>query len=247
MSKPIQLLLMVWDRPEYTRMTLENLVRVTKRPFQLTIYDNGSEPPTAKYLKRWVEDNPTLVRKFTRNPTNQGLVPPTQEFWGEMEKEGHPWWGKIDNDILHPEGWLSCLVEVLEKFPRVGVVSSCPVRDYGGTGIIKSPELVVESGDLGYYPVPFAGGCGYPMRKEACSSGGPLSSGSGIFSWTVYQDHLNKLGWLTVLAYPLVLVKHLGTWGKQSLDTPEYREYDRKIWEMRHGKGSECPYYEEEK
>lgn len=233
----IQLLLLVWNRKEYTEMTLNSVLQNTSYPFQLHIVDNASDEPTASFLRAWVSAHPEVVRSFRRSATNDGLSIPTQAFWNQMKSEKRPWWGKIDNDILFSAGWLERLVEVMEKCPSVGVASVCHFpRDFERE-VQKDPSVIKEINGVKVYPRSHVGGCGYLLRAKACFTGGDLDNRYGkIFGWTRYQEILNQKGLLTAYAYPLVPVQHLGEWNNQAIKNDEYEKYNEVIWEMRHGK-----------
>lgn len=232
MKEPIQILLLVWNRREYTEMTLESVLRCTTYPFQLTVIDNASDPPTADFLAKWVQDHAEVVRSYTRNPVNEGLSPPTQRFWDQMLGEGRPWWGKIDNDIIFSPGWLERLVEVMEKSPKTAVASVCHYpRDFEREA--KKGGIVTEGG-ISIFPRSHTGGCGYLVRAEAVRAAGKLSDIWGkMFGWSEYQHKLNRLGWFTAYAYPLVPVEHLGAWEGQKIRTTEYEDYAAQVKKFR--------------
>lgn len=234
---PVHLLLLVWNRLEYTQRTLESVLRCTKHPFRLHVVDNASDPPTADFLKRWTEEHPEVVESFVRSEVNEGLSPPTRRFWAQMKARKELWWGKIDNDIIFPEGWLGRLVEVLEKCPSVCVASVCHYSVDFEREVQASPEVILEEGGVRFFPRSHVGGCGYLIRGSACFRVGLLDSRYGkLFGWTRFQERLNQHGFITAYAYPLIPVQHLGEWANQAIQTREYLDYNEKIWEMRHGK-----------
>jgi glycosyltransferase involved in cell wall biosynthesis len=231
-KKLVHLVLIVWNRLEYTQVTLDSVLRCTQYPYRLHIVDNASDPPTGNYLSKWAEEHPEVVESFVRNATNEGLSVPTQMFWDHMRARREPWWGKIDNDIIFTEGWLARLVEVMEKCPSVGVASVC----HYPTDFEREAQKggIEEENGVRFYPRSHTGGCGYLLRAEACRQGGKISTDFGkMFGWSMYQAKLNKRGWKTAYAYPLVPVKHLGAWEGQDNTSPEYVEYAKTIKRFR--------------
>lgn len=235
MASKIPLLLLVWNRQEYTEMTLETIVNNTQYPYELHIVDNGSDPKTADWLKSWVNSHPSIIGSYKRNAENLGLSPPTQDFWTAMQERGEPWFGKIDNDIEFPDGWLGRLVEVMEKCPTVGVASVCHyARDFERE-VVSGASPVTEVNGVQYQVRTHVGGCGYLLRAEAQKAVGDIPVNMGkVFGWTKYQNWLNGRGWETVYAYPYVSVAHLGEWTNQRIKNDEYEKYNQTIWNYRH-------------
>lgn len=234
--EPVQLLLLVWNRKEYTEMTLESVLACTERPYQLTIIDNASDAPTAEFLSGWVEKNKHVVRSFRRNSTNEGLSGPTQSFWDEMMAEGRSYFGKIDNDIIFTDGWLGRIVEVMEKCPSVAVASVCHYPTDFEREVQKDPNSVKAENGVRFWPRSHTGGCGYLVRAHVIKRIGKLTTQFGkMFGWSMFQHQINKrrLGY-TAYAYPLVPVQHLGAWEGQHINTEEYEEYAKTVKRFRH-------------
>lgn len=233
----VPILLLVWNRQEYTEMTLKTIVENTKHPYELHIVDNASDKKTADWLKSWVAQHPTIIGSFRRNDENEGLSPPTQRFWTEMQARGEPFFGKIDNDIEFPEGWLGRLVEVMEKCPKVAVASVCHFAKDFQREVESGQATVQEENGVSYQERTHVGGCGYLLRANAQKQLGDIPVNMGkVFGWTKYQNWLNGRGWKTVYAYPFVPVAHLGDWDNQRIKTQEYEEYSKVIWNFRHPK-----------
>lgn len=226
-------LLMVWDRLEYTQMTLSSFLR-TASSAKLHIVDNGSQARTKEWLAAWAKANSPSVASYVRHPTNLGIAKPTQAFWEAMQKAKEPWFGKIDNDIeFVSAGWVGRLTEVLERCPSVGVASVCHfARDFERE-VKAGQSKVVTEGGVQFNPRSHVGGCGYLMRAEVQKKVGPLMVHKGIYSWTLYQEQINQAGYKTAYAYPFVPVGHLGEWADQRIKSKEYQDYAKKILDMR--------------
>ena len=69
------------------------------------------------------------IQRFTKVLQDlelQKLIKPTKQFWRESTGD---YIGKIDNDILVPNGWVDNLVEAHINIPNLGVCGYCHFRE----------------------------------------------------------------------------------------------------------------------
>ena len=92
-------------------------------PFDLMVFDNGSCPEVRDYLVK--EKEAGLIQYLVLSEKNMGKG----GAWNVM-LTGAP--GEIiaytDSDVLFSPKWLSRSVEILETFPKVGMVTARPFR-----------------------------------------------------------------------------------------------------------------------
>ncbi len=105
------------------KVSLESLRVEAGLPFDLLIFDNGSCPEARDYLI--AEKESGRIQTLILSEKNMGKG----GAWNIM-LAGAP--GEIiayaDSDILYSSGWLARSVELLETFPRVGMVTARPFR-----------------------------------------------------------------------------------------------------------------------
>jgi glycosyltransferase involved in cell wall biosynthesis len=115
--------------------------------FDLLVFDNGSCPEIKKYLKDELEEGRIQYLILSEKNLGKGGA------WNVM-LEAAP--GEIiayaDNDCLFSSGWLSKSIELLETFPRVGMVTARPFRTnpdfYSATldWAEQTPNALLEAG-----------------------------------------------------------------------------------------------------
>lgn len=228
--KRVTLLMLTWDRVEYTKMALESLFKNTIYPYDLWIIDNKNDKDdTRKYLVDLKKREPRIT-KLILNDTNEGLSKPTNRFWRETTTEMV---GKIDNDTLVPEGWLTKLMEASDKVPELMMVSGIHFENW-------KPDIPckIYDGIKLYFPNN-TGGCCYILRRTAINKMGYLAEQHGhLYGWTRWQRYMLKKG-MNVAYHNDVRVEILG--GKKGLyhspksldNTPKYQEYNKEIQIMR--------------
>ncbi|MDD5347928.1 MAG: glycosyltransferase family 2 protein [Candidatus Omnitrophica bacterium] len=114
------IILLVYDQPEYTRACIESILKDSEYPCRLIIVDNGSkELKTRQYLERVAAENPGRVRVL-RNEQNQGYVGAVNQGFAATDKE---FVCVLSNDTVAYPGWLSEMVRVAHSDPAIGVVN----------------------------------------------------------------------------------------------------------------------------
>lgn len=105
------------------RVSLESMRVEAGLPFDLLVFDNGSCPEVRTYLV--AEKEAGRIQYLILSEKNMGKG----GAWNII-LAGAP--GEIvaysDSDILYYPGWLARSVELLENFPRVGMVTARPFR-----------------------------------------------------------------------------------------------------------------------
>ncbi|HTX78678.1 MAG TPA: glycosyltransferase family A protein [Longilinea sp.] len=128
---------------------LENIKANTDLPYDLMVFDNGSCEEIQQYLLQLHRQG--LIQYLILSDKNLGKG----GAWN-MILAAAP--GEIiayaDNDVLFYKGWLSRSVQLLETFPKVGMVTARPFRtkEEYYTSTLKwaqaTPEVKLESGKL---------------------------------------------------------------------------------------------------
>lgn len=122
--------------------------------YDLLVFDNGSCPEVKKYLQGELEHGRIQYLMLSEKNLGKGGA------WN-LILEGAP--GEIiayaDNDCLFYPGWLSKSIEILETYPKVGMVTARPFRtnpDFYTSTLTwakNSPDVTLESGQFIPYNV----------------------------------------------------------------------------------------------
>ena len=108
---------LLFNRQPCTKACLESLFNYTAEPFDLFLWDNGSEKPTQELLDK-VEGlefaNRTTITVI-RNGENVGISDSLAALQ-EMRQPGQHWM-KLDNDVIVPKDpmWLTDMLDILES------------------------------------------------------------------------------------------------------------------------------------
>jgi len=102
---------------------LQSIRVTTKVPYDLLVFDNGSCEEVQSYLMR--EKSPGWIQYLILSDKNLGKA----GAWNLIFSAAP---GDIivysDSDVIFLEGWLERSLEILETFPRVGMVTARPFR-----------------------------------------------------------------------------------------------------------------------
>jgi len=101
MGRQIHLIMLTYNRLDYTKLALRRLLSDPKEEFALTIWDNASTDGTQQFLK--TVNDPRIV-DIIFSQTNKGQTYVTNKIWSESSAELV---GKVDNDCFVTPGWTS--------------------------------------------------------------------------------------------------------------------------------------------
>ena len=135
-------------RLDVLRLSLHSLLANTDAPFDLMIFDNGSCQAVVDYLRSLQEQG--VVRYLICSSQNIGIHAGLQIMFNAAPGEVIAY---SQDDVLFFPGWLPASLQILDTFPRVGMVSGLAVREQFGYGnrylqayLSEFPEISVERG-----------------------------------------------------------------------------------------------------
>ncbi len=228
----VAILMFTYDRLEYTREAMHNLMRNTRYPFDLYIVDNHSTDGTREWLEAVRLEYPDRIKDIRYNSTNEGLPGPTNDFWNRVDVDLV---GKVDNDTLVPSGWLERLVEAHQKVPKLAVVGGYHFRPEDFDEEAAQDNLYAEN-DIQILQDTHIGGCAYLMKKSIQQQFGPMNYNPAlkIHGWTEYQIRMVTGGYIVGYLYPLIQLEYMDDpRSKKCLINEKYRDYAREIWKER--------------
>jgi len=148
---------------EVLKTCLESLWQNTPQRYDLLVFDNASCPEVRTYLQEMHEQE--CIQYLVLSGKNVGKG----GGWN-LIFQGAP--GRIiayaDSDVYFYPGWLEKSLEILEKFPKVGMVTSRPLR---------TPEI--------YYSA---------TQAWAEQTPGVILERGSFMSWENYKEHTDSLG-----------------------------------------------------
>lgn len=110
-------------RLDVTRLTLASIIKNTRRPFELLVFDNGSVPEMTDHLKalQAVGQIDTLILSKQNIGKLNALWRITQLAQGEIIAYS-------DDDVYHLPGWLPAHLQILDTYPNVGAVTGFYIK-----------------------------------------------------------------------------------------------------------------------
>lgn len=115
------------QRLEVIKKALASLKANTTLPHDLLVFDNGSCLPVVDYLQELRAAGQVDYLILSRQ--NLGKIGAFQLIFNAAPGEIVAY---ADDDILFYPGWLEAHLEILDTFPKVGMVSGVPVRNAAG-------------------------------------------------------------------------------------------------------------------
>jgi len=143
----VNICMITYNRIDFTRQAIAALVACTDYPHTITVVDNASSDGTREYLQALKEKG--VIKNLVLLDENVGVAKASNLAW-HLEPEAE-YYLKLDNDIvIQKNGWLSPMVDVIEKVPQLGAVAynfepvSIPLQTVNGFSI-----RIKNQGNLG--------------------------------------------------------------------------------------------------
>lgn len=196
----LDVLLISFDRPDYTRLALGNLLELADPDVRVWVWHNGTDAGTLQVVESFL-DHPRLYR-FHHSSENRKLRDPTNWLWREAEGE---LLAKVDDDCLVPRDWPSRMRAAHTAEPRFGALTCWhhapedlderlyrkKIRSYHGISILQNC---------------WVNGSGYTVKKSAIREQGLLAEGQ---TWSDYCIDLALRGWIHGWLYPFLFEDHM--------------------------------------
>jgi O-antigen biosynthesis protein len=216
-NKKIDISMVTWNRPEFTKRSIDAINKNTNYPYRIMVVDNGSKKKTRELLWQMYTDR--KIHLLVLLEKNYGLEYAKNIGLDSVESKYHI---STDNDILPQKGWLGKLVKLMDENPEYAAIS-CRTQVMIGTGNIYDGK---ENQDIVEFPHP--GGSLRIMRTKLVKKvGGWRNDEPSRGSEEKYIcGKLRELGYKTGFAVK-VKCYHMfgkGNWG-----------YDKKLKPEQHG------------
>ena len=218
----IPIMMITWDRLEYTKQAIKALLENTIYPFKLWIWDNGSTDGTVEYLRDIYDERIQVI--FSHE--NVGLIPPMNEFFDWYKDAEYV--SKVDNDTIVPRGWLTKLKNVMDSLPLFVIQSAhylgLPYKLENNQEFYNQLAKVEFEGE-NLYLFPHVSGTGVLIRRKHIDE--PVEKKEGTLSgWVNYQFLKCRNGNLRCAFYSGVWVDRLDfvDTNKIKCDYPKYLE-----------------------
>ena len=129
-------------RFDVLRLCLESMIAHTPEPYDLVVFDNGSCPPVVDYLRRLRDEG--AIHYLMLASQNIGKIGALQLMFRACPGEIIAY---NDDDVFFLPGWLEAHMEILETYPKVGMVTGFYIRSHMSYGI-KSTRAFASQPDV---------------------------------------------------------------------------------------------------
>ena len=128
-------------RFEVMRTCLESLIAHTPKPYDLIVFDNHSSSEVADYLRE-MRDQGKIDYLILSN-RNIGKMGALQVMFNAAPGEIIAY---CDDDVFFLPGWLERHLEVMNTYPKVGMVTGFYIRPHMKEGIRSAMEFSKQKG-----------------------------------------------------------------------------------------------------
>ena len=111
------------ERFDVTRLCLESIIANTTRPFDLMVFDNGSCPMLVDYLQNLRDRG--LINYLILSDKNIGKIGALSILFRAAPGEIIAY---SDDDIFFMPGWLEKHLEIMDCYPKVGMITGFYIR-----------------------------------------------------------------------------------------------------------------------
>lgn len=154
MNPIIDIVTVVFNKPDFVKATIESLFKGTDLPYSFTIIHNASPHSGTREYVRQLEEGiirlPDNCVSFNviHNPSNLGV---SAAYNIGFKRGSAGFICKLDDDVILPDGWLSPMLIAFETIPNLGACSTYLTE--GSSGI--KPNLGSRSDGHADYPLFF--------------------------------------------------------------------------------------------
>jgi len=120
----LSILIVHHNRIHYLKATLASILRCTTHPYELLIYDNNSDLPDKRFLRRFEKEASVPVKVFY-GEENIGVWKASNILIANASSRETLGFIKCDNDIIvRTKGWETKWMKVAQDIPEVGVIAA---------------------------------------------------------------------------------------------------------------------------
>ena len=194
-------LVITYNRPHYTRMALEQLLKTCDESMRVWIWHNGDHQPTIEVV-RSLQSHPRIYKAHF-STENLRLREPTNWFYRESDA---PYLSKVDDDCLVPEGWSQTIIAAHEANPNLGVVGCWVFYDEDFVPELAEKKMVELAGGHRLMRNCWTPGSGYVMKRDCLSDIAAIPDG---MSFTQFCIQLELRGWINGFYFPFLHEEHM--------------------------------------
>jgi hypothetical protein len=201
MERSVDILMITYNRPDYTKLSLERLLATCDERMKVWVWHNGTHQPTIDVVRSF-QSHPRFDR-FHHSPENVELREPTNWLWTNSRAA---YVSKVDDDCLLPDGWAQKLIKAHEDVPSFGVVGCWRFFDEDFVPELAQAKIKEFPGGHRLLQNFWVEGSGYLMKRACIDKHGVTKP---EHSFTQYCINLALNGWVNGWYYPFINQEHM--------------------------------------
>ena len=222
----------VWNQPEFTRSCIDSIVKNTEYPYRIIVIDNASEPETKRYLEALRKEQGSRF-ELIRNEDNKGFIKAVNQALGISDA---PYVCIMNNDTVAASGWLERMVDFARTHEDVGLIN--PQCDGHGDTSIDVYALGLAGRKGAYMEMNQCHGFCMLVKREVIEKIGCLDEEYGIGGYddTDYSMRAHLAGYRCVAVKDAYVWHRLHTSFDKAGNREEWVRRNRKIYYDKWGK-----------
>jgi glycosyltransferase involved in cell wall biosynthesis len=201
MAQSIDILMITYNRPEYTKLSLKRLLDTCDESMRVWVWHNGTDEETLEIVQSF-RDHPSFF-KFHHSIENKKLNEPTNWLWTHAKGD---FLSKVDDDCLMPMGWTGKLCQAHADVPEFGVIGCWHFLEEDFVPDVAKKKIKTFHGEHKIMQNCWVGGSGYLMKRECLEVNGLLENDK---TFTKYCIELALKRWINGWYYPFLYQEHM--------------------------------------
>lgn len=197
----VDILMITYNRPEYTRLSLQRLLETCGETVRVWLWHNGTHEETLEVVNKY-SVHPS-VHRFHHSVENVRLTEPTN--WLFKESKGK-YLSKVDDDCLVPHGWIEKLTAVHEANTDLGVIGCWRFQPEDFDPKLANRKIRELNGGSKILLNCWVEGSGYLMKRACIEQAGTLDQGASFPSYCI---KLAQAGWTNGWYVPFLYQEHM--------------------------------------
>lgn len=201
MSTTTDILMITYNRPEYTRLSLPRLLETCDESSRVWLWHNGRDEETLEVVTSLAHH--PRVYEFHHSRENKLLREPTNWLWKHAKGD---FLSKVDDDCLMPDGWLETLRQAHEDVPEFGVIACWHFRPEDFVPELAQHKIASFPGGHQLMRNCWVGGSGYLIKRQGLEQLGLLNT---CQTFSHYCIALARHGWVNGWYFPFLYQDHM--------------------------------------
>lgn len=197
----LDVLMITYNRPDYTRQSLERLLESVDHRVRVWVWHNGTDEATLGVVRSLSSHSRFHHLEVSRE--NKRLREPTNWFWKNSDA---PFVSKVDDDCLLPDAWFAPLIDAHHNNPKLGIIGCWTYYEHDFFPKVALRKIRQIEGGHQMMLNAWIGGTGYVMKRAMQQETGYLEE---MQSFTSFCINGASLGWKVGWYYPFIHQEHM--------------------------------------